>query len=53
MGENESPPTEITIIELAEKFHQPFEYFEKLDYGFVKRLFVILAEQGKSYNVDD
>jgi len=40
---------EILIIQLAEKYHQPFEYFAKLDVTFVKKLFIILEEENESF----
>jgi hypothetical protein len=40
-------PDEITIIGLAEKYHQPFEYFLTLDYAFVKKLFIVLRAENK------
>jgi hypothetical protein len=45
-------PTEISLVSLAEKFHQPFEYFLTLDYQFVKKLFIILKEESDALNKD-
>jgi hypothetical protein len=48
LGEDDTLPIEVTLIALAEKYHQPFEYFLTLDYAFVQKLFVILKAENDS-----
>ena len=37
------------IIQLADRFKQPFEYFDKLDIAFIKKLFVIIKAENDEY----
>jgi len=35
-------------VQLADKYKQPFEYFKKLDVGFVRKLFIIMEAESKA-----
>jgi hypothetical protein len=35
------------IVQLADRFKQPFEYFEKLDVTFVNKLFIIIQAENE------
>ena len=46
-------PDEILIIALADRFKQPFEYFENLDINWVKKMFIVLNEENKSFDKEE
>ena len=42
-------PDEIVLIQLADRYKQPFEYFEKLDTAFIKKLFITIKAENDAY----